>query len=795
MADTNGLVSFLNSLGQQADDSRTAKTLQNYAASTMYGGNGAAPQQPGVLSQILGNVTQPAAAAVSDSGLGNVPVAGQTLTSLLNSFGASRGADASQQPAPQTSALSSVPVIGGVLDRLLDRQQPQNNLPSSSSPQSGPVNPTPPPQQQASASSTQPGTLNQNLAGILANRNQAYNLPPGYLAQTAMIESGGDPNVGSSPTGAKGLFQFTGATAKQYGLTDPSNPIQSADAAGRLAADNAKALTQALGRPPTAGELYLAHQQGAAGAAALIKNPNAPAGQVLASIGADPNAITVNGGDPNAPAGAFVGKWASRFDNNGSGQPTGMAYSGAQPQAPAQAAIQGATTGQPQVASSDEGTDTPTTGRSASPITAGVQTNMLSLGTPSPSRLPPQEALNGLLADPGTRELGISILKAYQAKQLGPTYTLTNIPGVGWVQRNSDTGQATLLKGDDVMSPEALAQKLQITKAGKEKDDSYDSKVIGEDAYGNKQYGVLNKSTGAISPVNSQAQPSQNQQQNVSDLHGADFLATLDPGIAGQVKAIADGRAQYPTGNLLRSPIGQRLAQAVQQYDPTFDASNSGARAKMVNNLSLATPSSLGGQINTGNTAIGHLADLSNAIVDLGNVDLGNTWLTHTANSVRGWSTDQAAKINALQDAAQHYGQEITKFYAGSPGGEQERQSFLLKLDAAKSPQELAGVIATEAELMPARLSSIDSQIQGTLGPQLAAKYPVIRPESQKALATINANLARLRGIAPASDGASPNAAAGASSSAQGISEGSTATNPRTGQRIIFTNGSWQVLK
>jgi len=41
-------------------------------------------------------------------------------------------------------------------------------------------------------------------------------------------------------------------------------------------------------------------------------------------------------------------------------------------------------------------------------------------------------------------------------------------------------------------------------KAGKEKDDSYDSKVIGEDQYGNKVYGVINKTTGAITPVGPQ---------------------------------------------------------------------------------------------------------------------------------------------------------------------------------------------------------------------------------------------------------------------------------------------------
>ena len=74
----------------------------------------------------------------------------------------------------------------------------------------------------------------------------------------------------------------------------------------------------------------------------------------------------------------------------------------------------------------------------------------------------------------------------------------------------------------------------------------------------------------------------------------------------------------------------------------------------------------------------------------LNNKDWGLTWLSHGINNIRGLSTEQAAKVNALQDAVQHYGQEITKFYAGSPGGEAERNRFLQTISAAKSPQELA---------------------------------------------------------------------------------------------------------
>jgi len=137
------------------------------------------------------------------------------------------------------------------------------------------------------------------------------------LQRTARLEnSPNTPNAVSS-TGARGPFQFVSTTARQYGLTNPEDPMQSADAAARLQLDNKKALTASLGREPTGAELYLAHQQGAAGAAALIKNPNIAA---TAAVGND-RAILVNGGRAGQTASDFVQQWTNKF--NAAGPPPG----------------------------------------------------------------------------------------------------------------------------------------------------------------------------------------------------------------------------------------------------------------------------------------------------------------------------------------------------------------------------------------------------------------------------------------------------------------------------------------
>lgn len=143
---------------------------------------------------------------------------------------------------------------------------------------------------------------------------QQYGLPAGYLANVAQIESGGNPNAQNPNSSAGGMFQFIDSTAKQYGVADRFDPTQAANGAARLAADNAASLRKVLGREPTAGELYLAHQQGAGGASKLLSNPDALASAIVGS-----EAVRLNGGTDNMTAGQFANKWVSKV---GGGQAT-----------------------------------------------------------------------------------------------------------------------------------------------------------------------------------------------------------------------------------------------------------------------------------------------------------------------------------------------------------------------------------------------------------------------------------------------------------------------------------------
>src|SRR5690242_692597 len=112
---------------------------------------------------------------------------------------------------------------------------------------------------------------NIDIPALAASAAARYGVDPTALRTILQIEDpAGDPAAVNPASGATGLGQFMPGTARQYGLTDRTDPVASIDATARYMADNGRALAAGLGRPPTTGELYLAHQQGAAGALRLL---------------------------------------------------------------------------------------------------------------------------------------------------------------------------------------------------------------------------------------------------------------------------------------------------------------------------------------------------------------------------------------------------------------------------------------------------------------------------------------------------------------------------------------------
>lgn len=149
---------------------------------------------------------------------------------------------------------------------------------------------------------------------------------PATLFKIAKIESNLNPNASNPSSSAAGLFQQIDSNAAQYGVANRLDPYQSADGAARFLRDNQNYLTKRLGRAPTEGELYLAHQQGGGGAYGLLKDPSQLAVNV---IGAE--RLLKNGGNLNMTAGQFAAKWTSRLDGTNPNPPPAETGFGAMP--------------------------------------------------------------------------------------------------------------------------------------------------------------------------------------------------------------------------------------------------------------------------------------------------------------------------------------------------------------------------------------------------------------------------------------------------------------------------------
>lgn len=138
-----------------------------------------------------------------------------------------------------------------------------------------------------------------------------------YALGAGQIESGYSPDVISgarrSSAGAAGLFQFMPSTwQKMYGTRDVDTDIAAQIRAFQEFTDrNAGTFRSNMGREATPEELYLMHQQGAAGSMALLRAGSGSALDALTSVyGGDVSkarsAITGNGGRADMTADELV---------------------------------------------------------------------------------------------------------------------------------------------------------------------------------------------------------------------------------------------------------------------------------------------------------------------------------------------------------------------------------------------------------------------------------------------------------------------------------------------------------
>jgi hypothetical protein len=192
-----------------------------------------------------------------------------------------------------------------------------------------------------------------SVAGAIRRAARATGASFDYLLATAKVESNLNPGSKAPSSSATGLFQFIDqtwlATLKQagpalgygdyaksivqapdgnYAVSDPSmreavlklrrDPAANAAMAGAFTQHNSAELQEQLGRPATAGELYIAHFLGSAGAAKLITRattaPATPAADLFPGAAGANRSIFYDSGGRARGAGEVYNLLVGRFE-------------------------------------------------------------------------------------------------------------------------------------------------------------------------------------------------------------------------------------------------------------------------------------------------------------------------------------------------------------------------------------------------------------------------------------------------------------------------------------------------
>lgn len=241
------------------------------------------------------------------------------------------------------------------------------------------------------------------------------------------------------------------------------------------------------------------------------------------------------------------------------------------------------------------------------------------------------------------------------------------------------------------------------------------------------------------------------------NLTGEDYLNQFGPEVKAAVKAYIRGDVM-PSGNPRTQGIANFAKTVAQKYGqdmgiPISDITYTEKR-KLRTDLAASGNSSLGGILANGASSFDHLAELGKSMADIGNYSLnGVPFGGAIANGVN-YATNSAGDskrkslLNATTNNLSRYGQESTKFYAGSGGGVEERTSARKFMDPnTRSSEEMAGYLEKEKSLMMDRLNQKFAQIKQVLGEEEGNREIAKRmPELEKTVASIDASIAKLRG-------------------------------------------------
>lgn len=206
---------------------------------------------------------------------------------------------------------------------------------------------------------------------------------------------------------------------------------------------------------------------------------------------------------------------------------------------------------------------------------------------------------------------------------------------------------------------------------------------------------------------------------------GPALLQSLDPGIAAQVKAIAEGRQKPPT------PIGGKISPLmtlVAQYDPTFDATDFNARYKTAQDFSSNGMS--GRKVQAINQALHHAGQLSDQIDVLNNTNVMPGIINPVVNAVEK-TVFGDTRQGTFQTKANALAAELRKVYAGAGGGTlEELHKWEGSFDANAGQNQQRAYLRAGMELLTGAIDSLKDSYTRGMG-QHGDFSKLISPEAQ----------------------------------------------------------------
>lgn len=310
-----------------------------------------------------------------------------------------------------------------------------------------------------------------------------------------------------------------------------------------------------------------------------------------------------------------------------------------------------------------------------------------------------QEAISALGANPPANaneyqqrvgklpyELANRIFSAVPPGQYDPAKSVGAIRQLGMTPEQQTQAQTASVKATTAQTEAELARVATDPTATPEQRGAAEAALKRIDKSRRESRPVVNIQT-AVPGLGTPQTP------GTAQLSGEDYLATLPPATANQVKAIVEGRAALPSASS-RSQAAIQLRQAAFQADPTLSEQRAQVRKAF-------TTGPDGRNVRALNTASVHLDALGEAAQALDNGDIrpGNQLVNFLKTAM---GSAAPTNFESMKNAVAGEMANALKGLATDP----EIANISKTIQASNSPKQLAGMVETNLGLLRQKLQS-----------------------------------------------------------------------------------------